>query len=656
MSSFDFSRFPPEILNQILGTYSTSWLVIPLWLCGDRALQRKLAFGLTYVDLHAYDGGASFPFPRLLLQLRALRHLSVECSTFKLSNPTEWLDIIPSLPKSLETLIINADGSCPFLNVSRDPGAPGCITSQYERGSSHWIDLNALFPRLTRLGARTIDANDLAGLPPSLTSYAGPLWLNYVNSTHNFASCLPQALKLIEGVVKVNCLPGASTALYDDWLHAPLLERAKVASYDLVHCQRALPPALLRCKLVNHELRDVDLQAEPESLYMYRVIHERSYIPNYVAKFPRTLTHLTFDAMGDTLHGFSIAELPRTLNKFTMWIEIAGLRQQWESEMQKSKPDFWPPMLEVFIYHSNVNSYDLVAFPQTLRRLEVYMHQEVAIVASRFPPLLTQLTLELSHEGVLQGLFPPHITNLMIKAINSKSLTLEREVFERFPTPLRSLTLGTSFPDQRDLGATPPAIPFALTKLELNRWRVDWFGALPRTLLDLRISDLQGTLLSETLQSGALFEGLPASLVSLALFLRPIDDDGVANEELRLLHACPSQRLASLLPRLRTLSLDGMPNFDPSFIREFPQSLREVVAPLTGLNAEDASFLPQYLLDCDFGYSGTCDDEILTRYWPPLANGPRYVDLQAFADTRQARIPELCNRYKSSQPRSGTQI
>lgn len=621
------SAFPPEVLNQILGTYSSSWLVIPLWLCGDSVLRRNIASGLTYVHLRGLGTVASFPFPRLLLQLRALRHLAIECHEFRINSPIDWLNIFDNLSGLLQTLIILSSNPCPFLNVSRDPLQVNSIETQFKRGSSRWIDLECRFPNLTRLGVRNIHCDDLAGLPSSLTSFAGPITMPYETPGGAYAAALPPSLKFIEGEVRVQNSSSNIDQICDDWALAPLLERA-VVRFESRSTLKMLPLPLLSCKLPDQTLCTKDLHPDLKCLYLSRIldVSESTLHPHYVAKFPRTLTHLMIDAIGKATTGFFIAELPRTLKKLTLWIDV-GIHRQWEAHNQKANSSFWPPHLETFIYQNSVSASELDALPTTLKRLLIGLSLEETIDASKFPPLLTSLTLEVPQKVLFEGNFPALITDLNIDSSIG---------FAAMNGNLHNLTSLKHFACYSPLEAELFLPSTSLTSISLDSCPTESFGLLPRTLLTFAITQALSASLAPAIEKGELFIDLPPSITDLAI-------NRSYSASRNPINCFPSQRLSSVLPHLRRMILTSMHMFESRFIREMPQSLRELSVAIGDLTYEDAAFLPQYLRDCTIQRS-IISEEVLADYWPPFALTP-HVGLPETQLKIIRRRSALCNCY-----------
>lgn len=99
------SDLPPFVIDQILGFRDTSFVVIKLWLCGDKRFNAKLSEGLTYFHLQSHPY-AKPKFPRIVSNLRSLRHFSI-FAYGSLAPQHKWPGIVRSWPSSLESLAIH---------------------------------------------------------------------------------------------------------------------------------------------------------------------------------------------------------------------------------------------------------------------------------------------------------------------------------------------------------------------------------------------------------------------------------------------------------------------------------------------------------------------------------------------------------------------
>ena len=184
---------PPFVLDQIIGTRDTSYVVIKLWLCGNRKLHTKLSEGLTVLELKGHPHG-TFCFPKLIKHLRSLRRFAISGGGSLIHDGDSHTSLIKSLPPTLGLLNITAEKDWTKLIWNH-----GMVT-QYPRGPSETIDLETLFPRLHTLkmsGDETqfITSDVFPALPSSLVSLHAQIRLS--SSDTVLMSALPPKLRKI---------------------------------------------------------------------------------------------------------------------------------------------------------------------------------------------------------------------------------------------------------------------------------------------------------------------------------------------------------------------------------------------------------------------------------------------------------------------------
>ena len=297
--NLSLTSLPPELICEILHGATRSYLILDLWKCGDRTLNSKLAIGITNVGLSSRSLRRPISFPTLIYQLRSLRVLCVSMSGSKSEQPLD----LKSLPQTLERLEFNSiEGHTSFFNYAPNyPAAgPKYIETNYPRGRSRLIDLNALFPRLLTLKLTrpaTIQLpfveTDFAALPATLTC----LQVVEIKSTGHLMRCLPRTLQRIEG--QVTWTSDIGSAL--DWQSAPsTLEYIHCLSFshteDTARGLRHVPKSL-RCDNITFSQWNQTLASSvPDNLhriYVNQIDDESFSNTNWVLELPKGLEDLS---------------------------------------------------------------------------------------------------------------------------------------------------------------------------------------------------------------------------------------------------------------------------------------------------------------------------------------------------------------------------
>lgn len=159
------SSLPPFLIDQIIGTASTSYVVIKLWLCGDQNFNEKLSKGVTFIDLKSHPLSAC-EFPRIVSQLQSLRHLSLSTHQGLRDCYSNWPEVVRTFPNTLESLSLSFEdaGECVWNLDSKDPYHPirnPAVETTFSRGKSSAIEFETLFPRLRTLTLASLGSSDI---------------------------------------------------------------------------------------------------------------------------------------------------------------------------------------------------------------------------------------------------------------------------------------------------------------------------------------------------------------------------------------------------------------------------------------------------------------------------------------------------------------
>lgn len=209
----------PQILGLILSYRSVSYASLPLWICGNKSLQRKLSLGVTRVVLKNRLEGEVPSFPSFLIYLRNLRKLSIKRSNLKIRNEHQVWKIVRRLSPTLQRLSLEyRHNRCHFYkddsetrNTFLDLGA--LLDSAYQNSSpeastcskptidvldaSDWT-IGAAFPLLSKFklcGDQLSSSLDIAPLlTPTLTSFDYEFPTRRYIAFEAFIDCLPVSL------------------------------------------------------------------------------------------------------------------------------------------------------------------------------------------------------------------------------------------------------------------------------------------------------------------------------------------------------------------------------------------------------------------------------------------------------------------------------
>ena len=615
------SALPAEIIGLIVDFPDASYIVIQLWQCGDRILNRKLSQGVTLVDLKCHPL-ANCTVPLVISELQSLRHLSL-CSHSYLVNETHcWPPIIRSWSNSLESLSITSrTASTCFNNInSLDPTKT--ITSTYSRGTSSSIELETLFPRLHTLAVAStgkigfLTPDLFAALPSSLTHLEAYIKLEYSDTTTSYLSKLPTGLLRLAGRIEpsglndpdllatvfrfdvahapkgLQVLEGnhpatmqeLETSLYETWLPKSLLEvewtSASGCFYWSPSLARTMPPHLQTLKLSQF---DVALFVDT----------------NWVEELPRTLTALDIFANDPIDLVSHLRFLPPSLTDLYLQIRNEdGMEQSkvfgdWSSI---SGVDCWPSKLtSLALYNFWIEPSETIHLPATLTSLDLTISTSIETTSdtqekplidlSKFPPNLTSLTLEWTPKVELLPSIAESKLQSCILGFQGDDWKLLADQFESFPDSLTDLKMDHIGIEYPVIGITL-AHHAHLSAIIVESIHIDWFEFLPRVLQQLEVSHLHGILESPLMADGQLFKHLPSTLRWLTL-CRSYDDDSTD-------FVLPAQRLHHL-PHIHHLCLDCTSDMSSSILRDLPRQLRVLQINVKNWNEDDLPYLPPTL-------------------------------------------------------------
>lgn len=321
-------HFPAEILDLIIdGCYRSACM---LWLCGNKNLNYRLAYGgIQHLEL---VDGWSCDSPNLLRSFRQLRHLTFG---FYELHPNRTPNLLLSLPPTLESLCItgirvdtlfleneynlssffdsNADTEILLSYIDSNTSSSSAISSS--KREPRIIDMRKRFPNLRRLVVDVIGHmewtnDDFVFLPPNLIEFS------YTGSTRQSDSLdisnLPRSIQLLRlpkntlTTTAFAQLPPSLTHLDELILTPTNLEDAISSAKDLVNIVSGIkfsdsqvhwPSTLTSISFHNyHNIGESLLQQTfPAHLTCLRVTCGPSTVSGVLLKqsLPATLTELS---------------------------------------------------------------------------------------------------------------------------------------------------------------------------------------------------------------------------------------------------------------------------------------------------------------------------------------------------------------------------
>ena len=509
------------------------------------------------------------------------------------------------------------------------------IETNYARGTSSFIELETLFPRLHTLKLGTtsddsieyVDADIFAALPPSLKRLEAPIELRYSSAIRSYFSVLPPQIVHLTGpiswkdedhplgehynlrAVRLDCELAPQTletfptrkwqpwATADDsssfecWLPKSLLEidwTFETGPDWTPRLAHTMPPNLhtLARGNFNHELLAMNYT-------------------NWVADLPSTLTKLKIVAATKPIDFASYGRfLPPSLTKLKFYSVMksnrgsimGGMFGDWKTI---SGADYWPSNLT----NLNLDNFWIEAcviphLPQSLKKLNV--------MVAKIYPLSAMPTAEV--QDVLDtSQLPPNLTFLQLRWAPSMQIKLAlaqfpleycRLRFKDLELPLASNIQAlpaslTTLKVDYDLDMPTPGLTLRhflpLTSLSIRYAHIDWFEFLPPALRTFEVVALYGVYGSSLVASGQLFKHLPSSLTKLHLWHGWRDPLDSPNDT-----AIPAQRFDHL-PHLRDVLLWLLPHVSSSIVRNLPLTLQRLKANIKTWNEDDLPYLPPCL-------------------------------------------------------------
>lgn len=470
---------PNEILRQIL-SYSVSHHVVTLWQCGNsRLIQRLVNGGAIEIGLMDKSAGSPSRWPCLLVELKHLRSLTINCGKQRLGSISSLRAQLKRLSATLEELDFDFQDS---VAVLMEAGAleisPQNVVERsksYSGVSGMW-SLDAAFPRMRSLRLHGdsqigfLRDVDFESLPRSLISLDIQATLDLTDSSDwQRLDLLPPTLERF--------LVSPLTDLWTDSAIARLprsiLELGPIDLPSDVSLQH-LPPNL-------QSTASNLFPRLPQSLLSCECSTGRvGFLRNIL---PPKLTDLRLTLFKE-VPAELIKSLPRTLRTLSISYDI-----NWQDI---TSSDIFPPHLERLHlpYDCRVMVERLKWLPRTLASLTLLISAGEKIPPSfaDLPPCLTHLDLRTTTESVLGSVgasLPRSLKSLYLATLSEGV----NDLFDGLPLDLTLLYLKVSRKAAIEADLSKLSRLWRLRTLRLNGIALPAQFRLPHTLefLDLNL-------------------------------------------------------------------------------------------------------------------------------------------------------------------------
>lgn len=593
----DLLRFPTEILGLIVSFPSTSYLLLRLWKCGNKALTARLAMGVTEVHWQ-HESHLRSTFPSLVFDLPKLHHLTLVAPAGLMTNTSRWHSVLDSLPKGLQTLHLVASGEGPFL-LSR----------------ANQVDLNTLLPSLSTLILQSSYLKMVQALTLQLPSNLTRLSLDVLISSvePRFASYLPRSLRYLGGMVSIKCywtmidkshMAQLMRDISDDWSHAPPhLEHIELLNFHqspstlpwlprtLLSCKldpiiwsldmaSSLPPKLQKlCISSNGAINESGWDALPKNLTSLACRTSFNSDPVYLSELPQSLKYLSID---------SFADLSGQPHRFRAKIGRHGVLA----------PNLLPNLRTLHLFNLKSLRPEIIkSLPTGLTELSLTIgyltNTHLRLRGDAFPKSLKSLSLRIGNARItytaeIVGALPSSLTFFRFLSYSARCFGVPRQSIESLPDSISSLKLASISRYSDDVRSVymnrafgpwkaPLKLPMSLTSVSLAECLSSWFPSLPRSLTKLKVAILRIPVISQRLLEMDIFEGLPPKLTELNCI--EMDHFGgvpTASKANIVSHLSFSKTIIPALTSLRICT----PKFPHTVLKNLPRGLKSLAIQL----------------------------------------------------------------------------
>lgn len=508
---------PSNLLDRILSYDDTSYLSLPLWLVGNKALHALLSESVTYVELRNSAALEYLRLPKYLTNLRSLRHLLIDRTRNEdyhvLYDPFRTLEVISGLPVTMESLVLR-------FHHSKDIFFPALASTDLH------LSIASKFPELRTLHvdlSQDWTLDEIRLLPRSLTD----VHLRVVEGPDNILQCLDSLPPEIESFVM-------SSDSVDPFLRPNFYER--------------LPP-----------------HTREFSVHSPGLYGETSINPLHLAAMPRSLTrmNLTSEAYFP-LPGRACIDriLPKGHNItrsicVLMWDDacaavappfILGLSLHSLPEKGAEKAlESLPQGLEKLFFHGvQLKPKHLRALPRGLYRLACSLKGSSRIKKDAFPPQLKKLEIALPDPSPKMLSFLSVLPPLLYLNI---SAIIPMRFVSVLPRTLTSMEI--TFSDVDETIVFPPNLVYITThSFNLTLYENSKGRATPELM---KVEKKHKKKMSPPAKGDSPSDGCKA-LAIFPIWLLPRSTTYLWAENFHL----PASRLPGLPPLLRTLKIDSI--------------------------------------------------------------------------------------------------
>lgn len=605
------TNFPPEVLNTILSWREVQFIVIKLWICGNKTLNKLLSYGgCTEVHLKDHKPNSKSIFPKMLLKLHHLRKLSIDRHGYPLESSYQLSRSLRGLSSSIQSLKLDCKDAvnCLLEFTLRDPDCTESgilidknIPVQYcNIGKAplnhHMWDLSMKFPNLKYLSLNAPHScftDDMVRqLPKTLTR------LRINNLSMEAASLLPRNLLFLETNVVWQVKPGSL---------------------------RHLPPNLLTLNVPISSYDIGTLEGAPRSIQRFQ---SNSLI--WSKAFGEAFPNITKLEINTSDYASLLLWLPCSLTDLRM--ELANLSREELLFLPSS------------ITHLRANSINWCTverkadFPALLCSLQIENLGNDEKCPHLLPDALTRL--HCAH-AIPEGLLIPHLPVGLryLHLALSDTAGDEQHFVDAFPSSLRELNLANSIWSTQRLsnGKRPPfspdehvsrlisIFPPHLTTLSMFFWREPAVKALPNTITSLH--------LGMTAIKAEEFASLPKSLTALTVNVSSVItaqaletlpdaiyslDIGTHSQEIQadaLLGLHSKRLLRHLLVGTR-----ATPRYSFASIKHIPPNLLTLHITVAHLSEADIPHLPTSLMQIRLGSPHPAPEKLIYSIFAHLFN------------------------------------
>lgn len=568
--------FPPEILA-IIFDGAASVLILPLIMCGNATLNRKLYSSISNIDLEDTRKETKSCFPNIISDLANLRHLSINRGM----NPLKLHDTATKLrnEKLLITLRITSSQETDLRSLCSDLSLFSCLTTVSYTSSSegHLEDIKHLPASLTDLTTPTMFFHDnledpvFSTLPRGLLAWRSRLVLMWTQNNDDVHITFRDPPPMLHTLNVSADASGSSTfaflprSLTDCHFHHSMGQGSFGRSLIL-----SLPPGLIKSNItVSYE----DLQVNP--IAMWPPIVNLSVTDafdaedaNFVANLPRSLTDLSFFGLGCDIEDAEL--LPKSLTSLDLCA-------------------------------SRISTNTLRNLPRTMKKLGAEWNSD-CFPGDLLPPHLTDLEIRLSNTFdcfTIESTLPPSLVSLALY-MKERPETVRLVDFNYEGDSMLHLRMDR-FKFEKSEASEPvaPKLPPKLQTFRAGSWAVRHFGDLPRSLTDLQIRDLPLSINAMIPMDTDVFAPLPIGLTRLSM--------GASRSNIETVF---SSRSFESLKNLKFISLLRMGSFETPILKNNWPRLRSIKLYVYGYKPED-----QVLINPNWERA-----QIFSYYQEPLIN------------------------------------